>query len=57
MSVYFLLALIFCIVILITSLGKLIFNMCYKEDVTAIGVKQLHKSIEFSAFKDMGATE
>lgn len=57
LSIYLFMAMICCLIISIVSLGKFLLNVCLREDVAAVGVKQIHKSIEFSAFKDIGATE
>lgn len=46
-----------CLITTISILGKLLLRICLREDTHVATVKQLHKSIEFSAFKDIGITE
>ena len=55
-AVYMFIGMMVGLIITISILGRLLLRICLKEDTHVVSVKQLHKSIEFSAFKDIGIT-
>lgn len=56
-AIYLFVGMMVGLMVTVTTLGRLLMRICLREDTHVAAVKQLHKSIEFSAFKDLGITE